>query len=311
LRVRNQIFFLLVFYALCLFILLTLQTTAHPLDTSIPIAVIDILKFGLDLYFFYVFNFILYSFQENRLHSGLSSSSSSCGSLLLHFIFGLIQARQLFYVLVSILRPIPFVSTQFKVRIFFVLLEEFLYPLIDLLTAVTLSIIFTKMSIFAQTNGLRKLTKSSNNAKQFYQRHTLLFSKNLEVQNAVKDTEIDEEEEEEERSIEGGEEESVILKRITEIDEGADNKEKFPAASAGVTSNGVKLRKRIKKTTGMKINESDMNADSFSNGSGQYVKKSTLGGRIVSGGKWAEDLESTVRGGENQEVVKNQNRRVQ
>ena len=153
------------------------------------------------------------------------------------------------------------------------------------------------MSIFAQTNGLKKLTKSSNNAKQFYRRNTLLFSKNLEVKNAMKDTEEDEEEE---KTIEGGEEESVILKRMTEIEEAAgDKKEQFPQA------NGIKLRKHVKKTTGNKINESDMNADTCSIGSGQYVKKSTLVGRIVSGGKWAEDLESTVRGGnDTQEAIK-------
>ena len=56
----------------------------------------------------------------------------------------------------------------------------------------------------------------------------------------------------------------------------------------------MKKRKKAKK-----INDSEMNGDeNYSNqSSSTYVKRDNLRDRLVAGGKWAEDLESTRYGG--------------
>ncbi len=99
----------------------------------------------------------------------------------LHVLLGLLISRQTFHFLISILRVSPF-SSKFDLRVFFVLIEEFLYPLIDLVTVCALGHFFMQVSLFSQNNGLETFRKSSQNAKKFYARNTYLLSRNLEEQ---------------------------------------------------------------------------------------------------------------------------------
>jgi 1-aminocyclopropane-1-carboxylate deaminase/D-cysteine desulfhydrase-like pyridoxal-dependent ACC family enzyme len=54
----------------------------------------------------------------------------------------------------------------------------------------------------------------------------------------------------------------------------------------------VRNRKKAKK-----INDSDMIGDDNSSNQSIYIKRDDLRDRLVEGGKWAEDLESTRYGG--------------
>ena len=57
------------------------------------------------------------------------------------------------------------------------------------------------------------------------------------------------------------------------------------------------MRNRKKTKKAKKINDSDMNGDDNSSNQSIYIKRDDLRDRLVDGGKWAEDLESTRYGG--------------
>jgi hypothetical protein len=120
-------------------------------------------------------NSVLDSLVETRDQSGLPDATT----WPLHVLLGLLISRQTFHFLISVLRVSPFAS-KFDLRVFFVLIEEFLYPLIDLVTVCALGHFFTQVSLFSQHNGLEALKQSSQNAKKFYARNTYLLSRNLE-----------------------------------------------------------------------------------------------------------------------------------
>ena len=110
------------------------------------------MKFMLDLYMFYEINTTLDSLAETRDQSGLAEATT----WPLHVVLGRIMSRQIFHFLLSVLRVSP-LAFKFDLRVFFVLIEEFLYPLIDLVTVCALGHFFTQASLFSQRNGLEAL----------------------------------------------------------------------------------------------------------------------------------------------------------
>jgi|LauGreDrversion4_2_1035121.scaffolds.fasta_scaffold385020_1 hypothetical protein len=97
----------------------------------------------------------------------------------MHAVLGLMMTRSFFHFGVSVLRVTPF-ANKFVVRIFFVLIEEFFYPGIDLLATIALGYLFCQVSDVVYKNGLEQLKQSSNNAQKFYDRNSYLLSRNLE-----------------------------------------------------------------------------------------------------------------------------------
>ncbi len=144
------------------------------------ICVINFLKLGLDIYFFYTLNFLCSCFALTRAGSGLPPHSFGA-SAFFNLIIGFLFSRQLISCVPWLFRSSALINSFYN-RISILIIEEFFLPIMDIIVCLSFMYLFFMQTGFAIDNGLESLKQTSNNAKKFYNRNTHLLSQNIDAE---------------------------------------------------------------------------------------------------------------------------------
>ena len=261
-RSRNQILIFLASFSVCQLIL-KLISASTDINLFVLEAIFCFINFLVDAYVLYLFNLLCFSFAETRHASGLKPHKQFPANLILNITVGLLFYRHLSHLIISIMKSIPSVLVLFRTRAMIVIQINFADPLIDIVTAIVLLWLFYKCGKFSNIKGLDKLIADSTEAKQFYANNEILLSQNNGRSS---------------HPLSYGDSSKSIddHQNVAFNDEEEENQRGNPRPS--------NLNYTATDTQNSSVDEQTNTG---------YINKSSLKGRLVQGGRWKEDLDST------------------